>query len=182
MTQLNALKFDGEKPRLDLVPDAAVKEIAKVFTFGAKKYAPNNWREGFEWHRLIRAAKGHIADFNDGEDLDPESGLSHLAHAGCCILMLLDHIIKGYGIDDRYTTLKKKGLNLSAKNDKIVFQCEEIKWQQPIAKNCWSTQPYTVSAITLETTVPKPFEPSMRSSMMSEDAIHFESIQKFHHS
>ena len=175
---MSALKFDSEKPRLDLVPDAAVKEIAKVFTFGAKKYAPNNWRMGFEWHRLIRAAKGHIADFNEGEDLDPESGLSHLAHAGCCILMLLDHVLKGYGTDDRYTTLIKKGLNLAAKDDKIVFNSEETKWQQDIPKNCWSNQPYTVSGITLETNRPKAYDGYMKNSTTRKVAKFSESMPR----
>lgn len=101
-----ALKFDQDKPGLDLLPTAAKKAIAEVFDFGAEKYARHNWRNGFEYSRLIRAALGHIEDFNDGEDNDRESGKSHLAHAGCCILMLLESVIKGYGTDNRYKAVQ----------------------------------------------------------------------------
>ena len=100
MTQ--ALKFDNEKPGMDLLPVAAKRAIAEVFDFGAKKYARHNWRCGFNYSRLIAAAERHLDAFNDGEDLDPESGKSHLAHLGCCVLMLLESTIKGYGTDDRY--------------------------------------------------------------------------------
>ena len=100
MTQ--ALKFDNEKPGMDLLPVAAKRAIAEVFDFGAKKYARHNWRSGFNYSRLIAAAERHLDAFNDGEDLDPESGKSHLAHLGCCVLMLLESTIKGYGTDDRF--------------------------------------------------------------------------------
>jgi len=36
-----------------------------------------------------------------GEEVDPESGRDHLAHAGCCVLMLLSHRLRGLGTDDR---------------------------------------------------------------------------------
>ena len=153
---------------MDLMPFGALEQIAWVFTFGAKKYAPHNWRNGFEWSRLIAALERHIGAFKEGEDTDPESQMPHLAHAGCCLLMLLEHTLKGYGMDDRYSTLMKKDLNVEPKSDKIVFQSEETKWQQDIAKNYWWKQPYTVSAITLVTTVPKVYGPSMKSSMMKE--------------
>ena len=97
-----ALKFDGEKAGLDLIPVGAKKAIAEVFDFGAKKYARHNWRSGFNYSRLIAAAERHLDAFNDGEDLDPESGKPHLAHLGCCVMMLLESTIKGYGTDDRY--------------------------------------------------------------------------------
>ena len=97
-----ALKFDSDKPGMDLLPVAAKREIAAVFDFGAKKYARHNWRNGFNYSRLIAAAERHIDFFNDGEDLDPESGKSHLAHAGCCIMMLLESVLKGYGTDHRF--------------------------------------------------------------------------------
>jgi hypothetical protein len=102
---MNAIKHDSEKPRMELVPSGAVLAIADVFTFGAKKYAAHNWRGGFEWSRLIGALERHVAAFKEGEDLDPESGLPHLAHAGCCVMMLLEHQRLNYGVDDRYKTV-----------------------------------------------------------------------------
>lgn len=95
-------KHDGEKIRLELLPTRALEEIGKVLTFGAKKYDAWNWAKGFAWSRLIGATFRHLFAFARGEDRDPETGLSHLAHAGCCILFLLEHVLGGLGTDDRY--------------------------------------------------------------------------------
>lgn len=83
-------KFDNGKPDYTLLPWDAVEEIVKVLDFGAKKYARDNWRyvDGGEI-RYLAAAFRHMAAYNRGETHDPETGLSHLAHAGCCILFLL---------------------------------------------------------------------------------------------
>jgi hypothetical protein len=96
-----AVKFDGDKPRVELVSPSAIEEIAKAYTFGAKKYTDNNWTKGFKWTRLIGSALRHILAWQGGEDKDPESGLSHLAHAGACITMLITHEVKNLGEDDR---------------------------------------------------------------------------------
>lgn len=97
-----ALKNDSEKVRMELLSVPALRAISEVLTFGAKKYASHNWRKGFEWSRLYGAALRHLTAHMDGEDTDPESGLSHLAHLGCCVLFLLEHEIDGLGTDDRY--------------------------------------------------------------------------------
>lgn len=97
-----ALKFDAAKPRMELLPTAPLVGIAEVLTFGAKKYEDHNWRHGFEYSRLIGAAYRHLSSFNDGEDTDPESGLSHVDHALCCLTFLSEQIKKRTGTDDRY--------------------------------------------------------------------------------
>lgn len=104
-----ALKFDTSKIPLELLPTQALEEIAKVLDFGKKKYAAWNWAKGFKWTRLIGASLRHLYAYSRGEDKDPESGLSHLAHAGCCILFLLQHEISGLGEDDRYKGFIKQG-------------------------------------------------------------------------
>ena len=100
--KLTGLKFDLGKPRLELVSRQALEGLAMVLGFGAKKYAAHNWRGGIEYSRLIGAALRHIEAFNDGEDLDPESTLSHIDHAQCCLMFLSDQIKRGTGLDDRY--------------------------------------------------------------------------------
>lgn len=97
-----AKKFDGEKVRLDLLPFAAVDEVGRVFTYGARKYADHNYRQGMRWGRLLAAALRHLFAWARGEERDPESGERHLAHAGCCVLMLLDAEVHGIGTDDRW--------------------------------------------------------------------------------
>ena len=97
-----ALKFDQHKLPLNLLSTEAMNQTAAVLAFGANKYAEHNWRKGFAWSRPLAAAMRHITAFNDGEDRDPESGLSHLAHAACCIMFLLEFEKTHQHLDDRY--------------------------------------------------------------------------------
>jgi hypothetical protein len=142
---MSALKNDGEKSRMELVPGGAVLAIADVFTFGAKKYSAHNWRQGFDWSRLIGALERHVAAFKDGEDLDPESGLPHMAHAGCCVMMLLEHQRLGYGKDDRYTTVNKRRFKSIRTTDPCTncgcdIYMHDPSYDQYYCKNCGSWQ------------------------------------------
>ena len=88
---LTGVKYDEEKPRMHLLPPKATIEVAKVLTFGAQKYDEQNWRklENLQ-NRYTSGALRHIFAHMDGEKLDPESGISHLAHALCCLLFKLE--------------------------------------------------------------------------------------------
>jgi hypothetical protein len=90
------------KTRFDLIPFRAVAEIADVLEFGAEKYSANNWCRGTRWGRYFAALCRHIFAWWAGEDRDPETGYSHLAHAGCCLLFLLEYQHHGWGEDDRF--------------------------------------------------------------------------------
>lgn len=87
------VKHDDSKRDWSLLPMEAVEEIVKVLEFGAKKYAADNWREGsgFSWLRVANSLRRHLYAWLRGEDRDPETGLSHLAHAGCNVLFLLHY-------------------------------------------------------------------------------------------
>ncbi len=106
---MSGIKYDNDKPPMDLLPHSVLVEVAKVLDHGAKTYSRHNWRQGFKWSRLHAAALRHIGAWSEGQDNDLESGQSHLAHAICCLMFLLEHKLKGYGEDDRYTTEEKKG-------------------------------------------------------------------------
>lgn len=98
----SAIKHDQDKLPLHLLSTEAMNQTAAVLAFGAEKYAEHNWRQGFTWSRPLSAAMRHITAFNAGEDKDPESGLSHLAHAACCIMFLLEFEKTHPHLDDRY--------------------------------------------------------------------------------
>ena len=100
-------KFDGEKPDLSLIPKDAVWEIAKAFTYGGKKYGRHNFREGLHISRLLAAAMRHITQYNEGEDLDEESGNNHLAHAGAAICMAIFMHYNKPEMDDRWKNTKE---------------------------------------------------------------------------
>lgn len=96
--------------RYDLVPKEAVGEVAEVFAHGSIKYADHNWRKGYKWGLSYAALERHLEDFWDrGEDLDPESGLPHLAHAAWHCLALLTFMREHPELDDRFTTLRERG-------------------------------------------------------------------------
>ena len=94
-------KFDQGKAPWHLLPWGAVAVIVSVLDFGCRKYGPRNWENGMDYSRLFSAAQRHLTAWFNGEDGDQETGLSHLAHAGCCILFLLTFTITGKGTDDR---------------------------------------------------------------------------------
>ena len=84
-------KHDTGKPLMGAVPPNALLAVAKVLTFGAEKYGRDNWRqvESAET-RYLDAAMRHINAYQRGEAVDPESGESHLAHAVCSLMFMLE--------------------------------------------------------------------------------------------
>lgn len=74
---------------LALVPWEAT---CAVFDYGARKYAAWNWAKGMPWTVPLACAKRHLlAILRDDELDDPESGLLHLGHVGCNLVMLLHY-------------------------------------------------------------------------------------------
>lgn len=94
------LKYDLGKPQLSLLPYASLAQIAEVLEFGAKKYGRDNWKGGMTWSRLADGVLRHMFAWVTGHRKDPETGLSHLAHAGCGILFLLSYEQTKAGTDD----------------------------------------------------------------------------------
>lgn len=94
-----------------------------MLTYGAEKYAPDNWRKGFDWRSIVGSLKRHLTDFEEGMDYDdqldpngnPGSGLPHLAHIACNVAFLIEHFDKGLGRDDRI------------KNERLI----DLIWNKP---------------------------------------------------
>ena len=100
------LKYDNDKPRMDLLDFDALEGLAKVLTFGAKKYDEHNWRNGISYSRLTAAMLRHLAALQRGEDIDAESGLPHIDHLGCCWMFLSNMTKTRPDLDDRYKDAK----------------------------------------------------------------------------
>lgn len=86
------MKFDSEKPNCGLVYrgfSKALIEVARVGTFGAKKYAPDSWK-GVEQERYVSALFRHLLAWLDGEKYDNESGFNHLSHVAWNALAICD--------------------------------------------------------------------------------------------
>lgn len=106
-------KDDGDKDRFDLIPPEGMFAVARVLTFGARKYDERNWERGMKWSRVFGALMRHMWAWWAGKgptsenfafgSLDDETGFSHLWHAGCCIMMLIAFEQRTSGTDDRFT-------------------------------------------------------------------------------
>jgi hypothetical protein len=81
------VKYDGHKPRYDLIPPEILEALAKVLTYGAQLYGDRNWENGIEYRRLFAACQRHLWADWAGQELDRESGLPHLWHAATNIAM-----------------------------------------------------------------------------------------------
>lgn len=84
-------KDDSSKPQLSLISRRAIEEEAKVMDFGARKYDAWNWSAGIKFSRVLSALLRHAFAYADGEMLDPETKLTHMAHVRCCAAFLIDY-------------------------------------------------------------------------------------------
>lgn len=96
-----AKRFDKGKIRYSLLPWGVVGELVKVYEYGCEKYERDNWKRGMSWSRVYDSLMRHLQSFWSGEELDPESGLHHLAHVIWNSVTLLWYVLNRKGIDDR---------------------------------------------------------------------------------
>ncbi len=92
-------KFDSEKPMFNLIDPFAQQDLAKLLTFGAKKYSADNWKKG-DIITYISALERHLSDIKKGvltDDveffIDDDSKLQHGA-ALMCNSMFIHHFIE----------------------------------------------------------------------------------------
>lgn len=102
------VKDNVNKPRVDLIPSLPLFKAGEVLGFGARKYKPHNWRLGLSWLETYGSLQRHLLAWLDGEDLDRESGHTHMAHAVCQMLFLAEFYFRGTGTDDRFVSLDKE--------------------------------------------------------------------------
>lgn len=94
-------KDDSEKDcRPGLIAWEMIDGIGRVLAFGAKKYDAGNWAKGMAWSRPWDALHRHLNAWASGETKDPETGFSHLWHAGCCLMFLIAFEARGIGKND----------------------------------------------------------------------------------
>lgn len=87
---------------LHLWPPAATVLGSLGLLDGMLKYGRANWRAaGVRWTIYYDAMRRHLDAAFEGEDLDPDSGLPHLAHILACAAILVDAEATGQLIDDR---------------------------------------------------------------------------------
>ncbi len=124
----------NSKPeRYDLFPFDALDEVARVYSFGCKKYDDWNWLNGYKWSLSLAALLRHVSRFAQGEDRDPESGCHHLAHACWHTLTLLTFCMRGLGTDDRKKSEPTKYEGLEA-DEPVPFKLAERRHLTPFPR------------------------------------------------
>jgi len=92
-----------KKVPISVIPFTVLGELALALLEGARKYGRHNWRvAGVRASVYIDAViMRHLAPFWEGEDIDRESGLSHITKAIAGLTVLRDSMIQGNWVDDR---------------------------------------------------------------------------------
>jgi hypothetical protein len=85
-----------------VVSQAVMREVGLGMLEGSLKYGRHNYRVSKVLGSVYYdAARRHIDSWWEGEDLDPDSGLSHITKAICSLVVLRDAMIVGQMSDDR---------------------------------------------------------------------------------
>lgn len=101
MSLQKGVKHDAGKPQAALLPPRALLAVARVLTHGAARYGDDNWKQLFKGEagrprgaterRYLSACFRHLLAHMGGEVADLDTGESHLAHAVCSLLFILEH-------------------------------------------------------------------------------------------
>lgn len=90
------------KTPVSTVPAGVIMEVGLAMLEGAAKYGRHNYRvAGVRSSVYYDASVGHVMDWWEGEDIDPDSGISHVTKAIASLVVLRDSMLQGKLVDDR---------------------------------------------------------------------------------
>lgn len=90
------------KAPMSTVPANVLAEIGVAMLEGASKYGRHNYRvAGSKASVYYDGTLRHLMAWWEGEDLDPDSGLSHITKAITSLVVLRDAMMQGMCTDDR---------------------------------------------------------------------------------
>jgi len=108
-----------KKVPFSMIPAPVMGEVALALLEGARKYRRHNYRiAGVRASVYYDACFRHLMAWWEGEDIDPDSGLSHIVKAIACLVVLRDSMLMENWNDDRPPKVKQgwvKILNEDAK-------------------------------------------------------------------
>lgn len=85
-----------------VIPLVVLFELGLAMLEGARKYGRHNYRKaGVRASVYFDAVQRHMAAWWEGEDIDADSGLSHVTKAIACLVVLRDSMIRENWVDDR---------------------------------------------------------------------------------
>lgn len=116
--------------QFSVIPMTVIWEIGVAMLEGARKYGRHNYREvGVRGSVYVDAAIGHISQWWEGEDLDPDTQLSHITQAITTLIVIRDSMIRGNFVDDRPPKADVAGIreNLQERVDDIFRRIPDAK-------------------------------------------------------
>jgi hypothetical protein len=118
----------SKKTPLHLLPPYALAQTALAHAEGARKYGPWNWRSNQVCATTyIGAIMRHLTAWQDGEDLDPDSGLTHIAKIAACCNILMDAQHCGTLVDDR-SKVPSKAIEkfIEEEQRRFIRECRDV--------------------------------------------------------
>lgn len=92
----------AKKPPLSYIPRPVLYEVGNALFEGSRKYGAYNWRIAGVRASIYQDACGrHIDAWQEGQDLDPDSGVHHLSKAIAGLMVIRDAMICDKFVDDR---------------------------------------------------------------------------------
>jgi hypothetical protein len=121
-------RMGAAKPNLSVLPFAPLLEAIPALYEGRRKYGPWNWRaENVSESIYADAAIRHLMQFLAGEDVDPDSGVHHIAKAIAGLLVVRDAMLHGNSVDDR---MVNQNLNIEGIMEQLAIVDE--KYPEPV--------------------------------------------------
>ncbi len=115
-----------KKAPMSTVSAAVLAEVGVAMLEGACKYGRHNYRAvGVRASVYYDATMRHLMSWWEGEDIDPDSGLSHITKAITSLVVLRDAMIQGMVTDDRPPRSANFYKELNTKSSEIIEKYKE---------------------------------------------------------
>jgi hypothetical protein len=101
-------RFNEGKPEVSQLDPKFILDLADLMTVSAKKYGKFNWAHGQYYSTPYDSCMRHLLKFQLGQDIDEESGKSHLIHAAANLMILYCSQLRKPELDDRSEQLRDK--------------------------------------------------------------------------
>lgn len=128
MPQDKAQRYNRGKSEYSLLDLKCLEPCVKVLMFGAKKYSRDNWKKGLPQNQILDSLLRHLGALLSGEQLDLESGISHIGHIQANALFLGNK-------NNSIGVVKKKDHSMeeSIENDRLYLDRDSELWEQPVS-------------------------------------------------
>lgn len=114
------------------VPRQVLWEVGVAMLEGALKYGRHNYRAaGVRASVYLDAAYGHLDQFVEGENLDQDSGISHVTKAITSLVVLRDAMMNDLWVDDRPPPIKDLDAVRTRLQSKVTENFERYEKLQP---------------------------------------------------